>query len=81
MKRKKFGIVTDAVVKDPDLSLRAKGVYALLASFANKERKCFPSINTLADYAGVSRRTIERALKELENKGIITKSNKTFRLK
>lgn len=78
---KKFGIVNEEVVKDPGLSLRAKGLYALLSSYANKNRTCYPKINTLAEFSGVSRRSVERALNELEQKGYVTREGKTFTLK
>lgn len=78
---KKFGIVSDEVVKDPSLSLRAKGLYALLASYADKNRTCYPKINTLAEYAGVSRRSVERTLNELEEKGYLTREGRVFTLR
>lgn len=77
MSKKKFGIVIQEVIKDPDLSLKAKGLYSLLCCYANKERECWPKIDTLAEFSGVSRRTIERSLKELENKNYI-KRNRGF---
>ncbi len=43
-------------------------VYSWLCYYANfKGQDCFPSITTLADHCGVSRRTIMRAIKHLEN--------------
>jgi len=81
MKKTKFGIVDADVMQDPSLSLRAKGVYGLLATFARRDRTCFPSINTLSDYSGTGRRTIERALKELEEKGYVKKEKRVFTLR
>lgn len=78
---KKFGIVTDEVIKDPSLSLRAKGLYALLASYADKNRQCYPKINTLAEFSGVSRRSVERTLNELEEKGYLIRERRIFTLK
>ena len=78
---KKFGIVSDEVVKDPSLSLRAKGLYALLCSYADKNRQCYPKINTLAEFSGVSRRSIERTIIELESKGYLRKQGRVFILK
>jgi DNA-binding IclR family transcriptional regulator len=78
MKKKQFGIVDRDIMQDPDLSLRAKGVYGLLATFAGKDRTCFPSITHLAELSGTHRRTIERILNELEAKGYVTKEDKVF---
>jgi DNA-binding MarR family transcriptional regulator len=76
----KFGVVHTEVIRDPDLSLRAKGMYALLCTFADKERMCFPSIKTLSELSGVTRRTTERTLKELEEKNYVKREGRKFRL-
>ena len=81
MVKKKFGIVYTEIIQDPDLSLRAKGLYAILCSYADKERKCYPSISTLAESAGVTRRTIERTLIELEQKDYVRRQGKYFHLR
>lgn len=77
----KFGVVHTEVIQDPGLSLRAKGVYALLTTYADKQRNCYPAISTLAELSGVSRRTIERTLKELEEKNYVTRKGRVFTLK
>ena len=78
---KKFGIVHTEVLHNLDISLRAKGLYALLCTYADRDRTCFPSISTLSEMSGVSRRTIERTLKELEEHKIVLKSGNIFSLK
>ena len=70
-KYRKFGIVHQNIVSDPELSLQAKGIYALLCTYANKNRICFPSINTLADLCDVHPRTVDRKIRELKEKGYI----------
>ena len=35
----KFGIVNEKVIGDPELSIQAKGIYSILSTFANKQRK------------------------------------------
>ena len=80
-KKAKFGVVTKDVMQDPNLSLQAKGVYGLLATFASKDRTCFPSTTHLAELSGVHKRTIERALVELKKKGYVIKTrNKKFKI-
>jgi len=76
----KFGIVNSDIVSDPNLSLRAKGLYAILSKYADQKRKCYPSMNTLATEAGTSVRTIKRLLKELKEKDYVTREGKFFRL-
>jgi len=77
---KRFGVVYTEVIQDPELSLRAKGLYALLCTFANKSRECYPAISTLAKLSDVSKRTVERTIKELEEKNYVRKTGKVFRL-
>jgi DNA-binding transcriptional regulator YhcF (GntR family) len=74
----RFGIVYADVIQDPGLSMNAKAVYALLATFANKKRECFPSITHLSELLSVNRRTVERSISELKSKGYIQKSGKLF---
>jgi|TARA_R100000084_G_scaffold109435_1_gene76713 hypothetical protein len=68
---KRFGIVNYDVVTDPELSLQAKGLYALLSCYANKERTCFPSISTLSDISNKSSTQISVYIKELKDKKYI----------
>ena len=77
----RFGLVKSDVIQDPNLSITAKTVYALLSTFANRERICYPSINHLAELLNVGRRTVERAIKELKEKDYVRKEGKTFWLR
>ena len=67
----RFGIISFKVMSDPDLSVQAKCLYALLCCYANKERKCFPKKTTLADHLNVSFDRIKRYLRELKAKKYI----------
>ncbi len=67
----RFGIISFKVMSDPDLSVQAKCLYALLCCYANKERKCFPKKTTLADHLNVSFDSIKRYLRELKAKKYI----------
>jgi DNA-binding transcriptional regulator YhcF (GntR family) len=73
-----FGIVNKDVVTDPELSIQAKGVYAVICTYCNKNRTCFPSVNTLADLCDVHPRTISRKIKELKQKGYIKRNGRKF---
>ena len=79
-KRERYGIVKANVMQDPDLSITGKAVYALLCTFANKERECFPTITHLSELLSVSRRTVERAIVELKDKEYVTKKGRDFKL-
>lgn len=78
MSDKKFGVVKAHPLQDPELSLRAKGFYALLCTFADKNRVCYPSVSLLCDYTGTSRRTIERIIAELVEHEYIVRKGRRF---
>ena len=75
---RRFGIVNQTVVSDPELSLQAKGVYSLICTFANKERTCFPSIGLLADLCNVNPSTIHRNINKLKERGYIKRVGRKF---
>ncbi|MDJ1371767.1 helix-turn-helix domain-containing protein [Gulosibacter molinativorax] len=47
-----------------------------LASYADERNSCFPGQQLLADRAGVSTRTVRRALDDLEDKGLIQREQR-----
>jgi len=57
-----------------DLSLEAKGIYAIIKSYANNETlEAFPSLPLLSKVTGKNRVTIQKYIKELEEKGFMEK--------
>ena len=63
------------VIRDKKLSQTAKFIFTVLCTFAGlKGRGCWPSNKVLADIADVSERTVIRAYKELEERGVISRS-------
>ena len=76
----RFGIVNKDVVTDPELSLQAKGIYAIISTYCNTTRTCYPSIATIADLCDVSTRTVDRKLKELKDKGYLYRNGKIIKL-
>ncbi len=59
-----------------DLSPRSKLVYMYLKDRANKEGQCWPSIQTIGRDLGLSRSTVKRALKDLEQAAILTRQGR-----
>ena len=78
---KKFGIVNQDVLQDQELSIQAKGLYSLLCTYADKERECFPSINTLADHCNMSTRYIDKLIKELKDKKYLRRNGRKIILR
>lgn len=60
------------LLDDGDLNLHELAVYIVLLRFRNpKTGKCFPGMTTIADRARISRRSVIRAIADLEARGII----------
>lgn len=76
-----FGIVNREVILSPDISIKAKALYSVLACYANKERTCFPSISTLSNDLNVSESTIKRLIKELKTKNLIKRIGRKLLIK
>lgn len=68
---KRFGKVSQIVMRDPDVSRNAKTVYSLLCSYLGEKAYCYPSVSDMTYDLNTSTSTINRALKELTTKGII----------
>jgi predicted transcriptional regulator len=67
-----FGMVSRAVMTDPELCIRDKALYAYLTAYADSvANELTVSVNRMAAECGVTQSTIKRSLKNLEDKGII----------
>lgn len=67
-----FGKTPRGLLRDRNISLRAKVLYALLDDYANRQnRESFPGRQALADDLGCSRNTVTVAMRELESHGWI----------
>lgn len=77
---KRFGIVNYDVITDPELSLQAKGLYALLTCYADKSRTCYPSISTLADMSNKSQTQISVYISELKEFNYIKRVGRKIKL-
>lgn len=56
-----------------ELPHRAKLVYIYLYDRQDKEKKAWPGLNTIASDLSISRSTVKRAVRDLEEAGLITK--------
>ena len=55
---------------------RAVVVYRYLKDRANKDGTCYPSIGTIANDLKLSRRTVQRAITDLEKAGYLQKEQR-----
>ena len=67
-----YGIIPKKVMKDKDLSVEAKAIYAFIASYAGAGNTSFPSVSLITDMLGISRQRFNKHRKLLEDKGYIT---------
>lgn len=67
-----FGQVSNTVLRDPELSLGEKALYAYLCTYADSETsELFVSINRIAAECNIGTSTVKRHLHMLEKKGVI----------
>jgi DNA-binding MarR family transcriptional regulator len=75
-----FGMVSNTVLRDPNISLYEKAVYAYLSTYANNiTNNLFVSISKLSDEMGISQSTAKRHLFTLEKKGIIKRESRGYK--
>jgi CTP-dependent riboflavin kinase len=68
---KGYGMVSSTVVRDPNISLRDKGLYAYLATYADVNNALTVSVNRAAAECNVDPSTIRRILEQLKKAGVI----------
>lgn len=66
-----YGTIPKAVMIDPDISVTAKGIYALLASFAGGGKTAYPSVSYQCHVLGISEDTYKKHRQQLLDKGYI----------
>jgi biotin operon repressor len=76
--KERYARVPRPVIKAKGLSFRAKCVYMLLLDYARDNDACFPSQEQLAEDLDTSVDTIQRALQELKDYGLIDWKRKGY---
>ena len=61
------------------LSTHEKFVLIMMANYADSNGRCWPSLNTLSRDTGVSKSTVQRAIKSLAKQGLIKIESRTYR--
>lgn len=64
------------IYADEELSHRAKAVYMYLRDRSDAEGKCWPDIKTIAADLKLSRRTVQRAISDLERLGYVRRDDR-----
>lgn len=68
-----FGILPKGVMRDINLSIQAKAIYAYLCAYAGNKGSAFPSVELIKYELNISKDTFYKYIKELENTGYIVK--------
>lgn len=66
-----YGIVSKILMKDRNVSIQAKAIYALLCTYAGSDRTAFPSVNLIIADLGINRDTYFKHAKQLKDAGYI----------
>ena len=66
-----FGIIPKHIMKNPDISIQAKGLYSYLCSYAGNKDTAFPSVKLITYELSMSKDTFYKYLNELKDTGYI----------
>ena len=66
----------ESIYADERLSHRARAVYMYLRDRSDADGKCWPGIKRIASDLHLSRRTVQRALADLEQAGYIRRDER-----
>lgn len=72
-----YGRLSNHVAMSEHLSLEAKGLYGIICCMCGSKDYCYPSLSKLAKLSGKSKSTVQRILKELSEKGVVTRGFNT----
>ncbi|MFW6270779.1 MAG: helix-turn-helix domain-containing protein [Bacillota bacterium] len=75
-RRFNFTMIDNELLEREDLGTYEKLLYITLCKFAGQENTCFPSRKTLAKLVSCSVKTIDNKLKNLIDKGLISKEKR-----
>ena len=70
-------MVSNTILREPELSLGEKGLYAYLSTYASADsNELFVSVNRMASECNIGVSTVKRYLHNLETKGVILRCDR-----
>lgn len=72
----RYGLVSNNVMRDPEICLRSKGLYAYLCTYADSNNECTVSVNRIAAECDMSNSSVKRILDILVKKGVIVREKR-----
>lgn len=73
----RFGVVLARIATDTGIPHAAFRLYAVLATYADLDGLCWPSVTTLATALGVSERAVQQHMAVLVEQGLVTRENRS----
>lgn len=77
-----YGLVFKRVMKDTNLNIEAKALYAYLSSYAGSDQSAFPSVKLICHELNISEKRLQKYRKQLVEYGYLkierTKSNNIY---
>ena len=71
---RRYGIVDAHIMQDNTLTIEARALYAILASYSKADtRECAPSVKTLVKVSGISKDRFYKHMGQLVERGIVEK--------
>lgn len=64
-------MVSNEVSRDPDISLKDKGLYSYLATYADANNELYVSVDKMAAECGITQSSVKRILTTLKKAGVI----------
>lgn len=74
--KNRFGMVSNEVSRDPDLCLRAKGLYSYLTTYADGNNELYVGIDKIAAECGINQSSVKRILNDLKTAGVIKREKR-----
>jgi len=74
-----FGIVSNTVLRDPEVSLGEKALYSYLCTYADgATNELYVSVNKIAAECNIGASTVKRHMHTLEQKGILIRVSRGY---
>lgn len=70
--REGYGFIAKKIMKDRNLNIISKAIYAYICSYAGKGHNAFPSQKLISIDLGINKGTLVKYIKELKDSGYIT---------
>ena len=66
-----YGLIYQNIMRNPDIPVYSKLLYAYLSSFADKDGMCYPSKKCMCHELNITEKTASKYMKPLTDRGIV----------